>query len=296
MKKKTIADCKKTAQQKDGQCLSAVYENGNTKMLWQCKLEHKWFAVYNNIIHGRWCPYCAGKYVTIEDCRRAASINEGKCLSEKYITSITKYLWECKFGHQWLAVYNNIQQGQWCPDCTTTKKKTIEDCKQIAKQNNGDCLSEKYINCKTKMLWKCNFGHRWSSVFDKIVQGCWCPECSRGKNQRQLFEIIKNIFISYSILYNFRGFEWLKLKKKLELDIFVKDLKLAIEYDGKQHFNSVEFWGGNIFFDKTKERDQLKNNLIAAHPDDVKHFIRIPYWEAITEENVRRILAENGVI
>ena len=82
----------------------------------------------------------------------------------------------------------------------------------------------------------------------------------------------------------------------MELDIYIADLKLAIEYDGKQHFKPIDFWGGIEQYQKTQHRDQLKNKLIAEHPEEVKHFIRIPYWEKLTEENVKRILTENKVV
>lgn len=41
---------------------------------------------------------------------------------------------------------------------------------------------------------------------------------------------------------------------------------------------------------KTKKLDQRKNKLISEHSEDVKIFIRIPYWEPITEENAKRLL------
>ncbi|MCP4898302.1 MAG: hypothetical protein GY906_15115, partial [bacterium] len=39
----------------------------------------------------------------------------GKCLSDTYINTHTKLLWECKQGHQWEAKPSNIKSGRWCP-------------------------------------------------------------------------------------------------------------------------------------------------------------------------------------
>ena len=82
----------------------------------------------------------------------------------------------------------------------------------------------------------------------------------------------------------------------MELDIYIPDLKLAIEYDGIQHFKPIEFWGGKEAFEKQQQRDQLKNKLISEHPEDVKIFIRIPYTESIIKENIQRILFDSGVV
>jgi hypothetical protein len=41
----------------------------------------------------------------------------GRCLTERYSNSQTRLEWECKRGHQWLASFNSIKQGSWCPEC-----------------------------------------------------------------------------------------------------------------------------------------------------------------------------------
>ena len=45
------------------------------------------------------------------------------------------------------------------------------------------------------------------------------------------------------------------------LDIYIPDLKLAIEYQGQQHFEPVEIFGGKIALEKTKEMDKRKKSL-----------------------------------
>ena len=49
--------------------------------------------------------------------------------------------------------------------------------------------------------------------------------------------------------------EWLK---PLHLDIFVPSKKLAFEYQGKQHFEPIDFFGGEESFQYTQKRDQRK--------------------------------------
>lgn len=56
--------------------------------------------------------------------------------------------------------------------------------------------------------------------------------------------------------------DWLKPQK---LDLFIPDLKLAIEYQGEQHFMPIEVFGGEEGFQSTKERDIRKNELCKAN-------------------------------
>jgi hypothetical protein len=42
-------------------------------------------------------------------------------------------------------------------------KLTLDIAKEIACNMEGECLSEKYINSKAPMLWKCAKDHLWSA-------------------------------------------------------------------------------------------------------------------------------------
>ncbi len=56
----------------------------------------------------------------------------GRCLSRQYINPRTPLLWECRYGHQWEAVYHSIKRGSWCPTCSTGLGERI--CKEFFEQ------------------------------------------------------------------------------------------------------------------------------------------------------------------
>lgn len=53
-----------------------------------------------------------------------------------------------------------------------------------------------------------------------------------------------------------------------------------IEYDGKQHFEPVVFFGGEDGFNKTKKRDQIKNTYCQTHNIPL---LRLPYILSMEE-------------
>jgi hypothetical protein len=103
---------------------------------------------------------------------------------------------------------------------------------------------------------------------------------------------------------NYTQFDWLRNKTrrgKQQIDIFVPSVKLAIEYDGAQHFRPVRFGGISIElarenFKKQKRSDKLKDKKIKDHPEDVAFFIRIRYDEHLDETSIRDRLVEAGAL
>jgi L-rhamnose mutarotase len=182
----TIEDMQKIAAERGGKCLSAEFINSQTKLLWECIEGHQWEATPATIKQGTWCPNCAGNVrSTIEDMQKIAMTRGGKCLSDVYVNSQTKLLWECIEGHQWEATPNKIKSGRWCPNCANCANKlhgdsrrlSIEEMVQIAKDRSGRCLSQIYINNRTKLLWECSEGHRWEAVPAVVKKGHWCHVC-----------------------------------------------------------------------------------------------------------------------
>lgn len=65
---------------------------------------------------------------------------------------------------------------------------TIEEMRDIARSRGGECLSEKYINSKTKLRWRCSEGHEWEAIPNNVKNHHrWCPFCyveNRKKKKR----------------------------------------------------------------------------------------------------------------
>ncbi len=182
--KKNIEQCKEHAITKGGECLSEEYVNSDSNLLWKCCYGHEWIAPFGRIMSGSWCNECGGtKKKTIEDCIRYAEEKGGKCLSKKYIDNRGKILWVCEFGHEWYASFASINNGHWCHECGGVKRQTLEDCKIVASEKGGECLSEEYINGFTNMLWRCGNGHEWNTTFMSIKHKSWCQECVGTKKK-----------------------------------------------------------------------------------------------------------------
>lgn len=91
-----------------------------------------------------------------------------------------------------------------------------------------------------------------------------------------LFYMIKNLYPKAEVLQHYHP----PFLDGLELDIFIKDQNVGIEYQGIQHFKSVKHWGGEESLKEVKKRDHLKKRLCEKNNVTLIYFY---YNENVTE-------------
>lgn len=102
----------------------------------------------------------------------------------------------------------------------------------------------------------------------------------KWKSEELMYECIKKIFNKKQVIHQYRPY----YLGKLSYDVFVCGENIAFEYQGKQHFEPVDFFGGEKSFDEQQKRDKIKKELSAKN--NIK-LIYINYWEDITVELIK---------
>ena len=209
--------------------------------------------------------------------REFALNKNGKCLSITYKNVNTKLTWKCSRGHEWEATPLNVLFNQtWCPECAGTKRKTINDMKDLATKKGGQCLSLQYKNNKTKLLWKCADGHKFEAAPNNVKNGWWCPYCNWYKNEEKCRFILE-------LLLKTKFKKTRTLIKGFELDGYSQKFNLAFEYNGEQHY-------GLLFFKFTEDKlNKIKIQDIKKKEECKKRGINlliIPYTETKNLENL----------
>jgi len=217
--------------------------------------------------------------------RELASQKNGKCLSSQYVNFRTKLKWECAVGHCWWAIPGNIMNGKWCPYCShhhSDAKEHMKELVRIASQKGGKCLSPIYINARTPLEWQCSDGHQWFSAPMNIKRGRWCHSCFKSKylTEQKCRYIFQSIFG--------KKFPTRRMGK-IELDGYNKELNIAFEYNGKQHYVPSKYFK-NFSLQKRQQIDRQKRNTCL---DLDITLIIIPYWEAKTDDNLIRYISSN---
>lgn len=125
-------------------------------------------------------------------------------------------------------------------------------------------LREDTVEYLYTVIWKRYLSIK-KIVVDEIKQSF---RLKRWVNESLLANLINEIFNGYTIYRNYRP----QILGGLELDIYIQELKIGIEYQGIQHTKPVNLWGGERGFEKCKENDKRKAILCKENNIDLVYF------------------------
>lgn len=98
-------------------------------------------------------------------------------------------------------------------------------------------------------------------------------------SEEKLFKLVKKFFKGHKVIYQHKPFFLISaLGGQMSYDIYVPHLSLAIEYQGKQHFEPVDYFGGIKSFKRGQQRDKLKLQISKKHNITLIYY---NYWEDI---------------
>ncbi len=118
----------------------------------------------------------------------------------------------------------------------------------------------------------------------KIHEDGFIP--AKWKNEFELYLLVKKYYSD--AIYQYRD-DWLGLQS---LDIYIPSLHVGIEYQGIQHYEAIDFFGGEKSFEDRKLKDDAKrvkcknNNIL---------LIEWKYTVDVNEKNLNNVLVGNGL-
>lgn len=151
-----------------------------------------------------------------------------------------------------------------CPQCaleerTRTTKEILEEAKKVH-GNKYDYSKFDYKGKNHKVTIICPKHGEFEQLPYNHLKGNGCPHCASEMNVREtkLFDSLVKDFPELEFIHSYRN---RKLLDRLELDIFSEKYKIAIEYQGEQHYRPLEIYGGETRFKKQLELDNLKKEI-----------------------------------
>jgi hypothetical protein len=143
----------------------------------------------------------------------------------------------------------------------------------------------------------CKEHGRFDVTANKHLADGICPVCKKlflhiSSGEYTVKETLSSIGVSFEREYYLKRLGATGNSARLRFDFYIPSLNIAIEYDGQQHYNPVEIWGGQDMLEVNKKRDNLKN--IFCRENNI-HLLRIPYTSLTVSKDVLDFIKECSV-
>lgn len=270
------------------------YTNSQTKVCIICPKHGEFWQTPNHHLQGKKCRICYGNYTPdrYEFIWKVIQKHGYKYDYRKvnYINNKTKVCIIChKHGEFWISPHDHLS-GDGCFRCSKTKKLTTEEFIEKAKEvhdNKYDYSKVKYVNNKTKVCIICHkHGEFWQTPNNHVFKKASCPicKCSSSILEHETKAALFNKNINYVCQYRNKN-----LLGKMSIDFYLTDYNIAIECQGIQHFEPIDYFGGDNAFKDTVKRDIKKYNICMKNKIKIYYYTRynnIIYNEIYRENNV----------
>ena len=257
------------------------YVNSRSKVCIICPKHGEFWQKAMTHLEGRGCKKCRGgnKVSTLIDfIDQAKKVHGDKYDYSKveYTNSQTKVCIICpKHGEFWQTPNSHLN-GAGCTSCwkenrVLGKEEFIKRAREVH-GDKYDYSKVNYINASTSVCIICpKHGEFWQTPHSHL-NGNGCQFCSNEGNisENKLYdELIHNI---KDEIIKQKKFKWLKYKNPMSIDFYIPSKKIAIEYQGKQHFKPVQWYGGKDIFEELLKRDKQKIKLCEKNGIKLLHF------------------------
>lgn len=165
------------------------------------------------------------------------------------------------------TTFHDLLRGNGCSLCgiEKSKAKRMKDVNEVIEiANKAHDFKYDYSEINYKGMYHditpiCPIHGKFRvNAYNHLYYHCGCPECSTRKhyNEKVLYDFIKENY--QDAIYNYHNAD---IFGRLSLDIYIPSLNVGIEFQGGQHFQAVEYFGGEKTFKLILERDRLKRKI-----------------------------------
>lgn len=265
--------------------------NKNTKIIIICPKHGHFKQTPGAHIKGQACPKCSRENMVLlvkqnkskSFFEKAPKIHDNKYsyLKVNYINCYTNVTILCKEHGYYEQTPSNHLAGRGCLICArielTKKTETFINDANTVHNNIYNYDKSVYENSKNKIIITCLKHGDFLQVPNRHLAGNGCPKCKLRIGEKTIFYFLDKNNIKYVFQ---KKFDDCKDKKKMPFDFYLPDYNICIEYNGRQHYMLIDFFGGAEAFETLKKHDLIKSNF--CRDNDIK-LIVIKYDQDITQ-------------
>jgi Zn finger protein HypA/HybF involved in hydrogenase expression len=241
------------------------YVNNKTKVKIICKKHGLFEQRPDNHLNGQNCPNCTNNNIKSnknefikKSLNKFGNIYDYSLVD--YVNNKTKVKIICKkHGLFEQRPDNHLKHKIPCKKCDSDNR--ILDSNTIMSyfiSTHGyfyDYSKFNYKGRKIKSIIICPYHGEFLQTPHTHILGSGCKKCHQSNGEKLVSNILNDLKIEFKTEFKFNN---CIDKSKLKFDFYIPSLNLCIEYNGLQHYKSVDFFGGEKYFKDIVRRDNIK--------------------------------------
>lgn len=257
------------------------YIDCNTKITIICPIHGEFQQSPSKHLYKQGCPKCKGvfRYNTqtwIEEAIKRFG-NKYDYSKVQYKKAHEKICIICPEHGEFYQTPANHLYGQGCPKCADLQLRKDRQWSQDhfieeAIAIHGDKYNYSkvnYINQNTKVEIICSKHGSFQQIPSVHLRGSGCPVCGCSHGERAISDYLDTNMIKYIKEYNIEAPIELRKTGICRIDFYIPKYNLFIEYNGIQHYQAHEYFGGEEGFQKQQERDNYVRQYAKQHNLDL---------------------------
>jgi hypothetical protein len=266
--------------------MSTEYINDKLPLKVICfKCTNEFTMCYRYLKKGSSCPLCSDKSTrpwTFEEVKQIIENDNNILISTEYKNCHEKLIIQCGgCENEYMMRLNHYIKGSRCKICNTEQIKadrrlSYEYVKKYIEDDDEKLISTTYENTNSHLDVQCNKCTQIYKVcFNSFRCNVRCPKCysSISKGEEKILNFLNEKGIIHKQQAKLPGCAH---KNILKFDFYIKDLNLAIEFQGQQHYKAVDLFGGVKSFEELQIRDKIKVDYCRKNKIGL---LIIPYWD-----------------
>jgi len=246
-----------------------IYSGRGNFVIIRCPV-HGFFKQKPEIhLKGSGCDQCRRdkrRTTTDEFIRKSKKIHKNKYdySKTKYISNKQKVTIICKTHGRFYQSPQKHLNGRGCDACGGSLNKTQRDfLKKCVEVHGGkyDYSKSVYKNSHKKLKIICRKHGSFNQTPASHWSGRGCPSCSSSYGE----SLIEKWLIKHNINFvHQKTFKNCYDKRQLPFDFFLPDYNTCVEYNGRQHYQRINFFGTQSYNDY-KKHDKIKKKFCKNH-------------------------------
>lgn len=277
-----------------------IYINKRSKVCITCPVHGDFWQNAQSHLNGCGCKECMKERfrITLDDfVRRAKDVHGDKydyslITNENFNGVSSQVDIVCKEHGVFVQIGYNHLNGKGCRLCAniamgkSLADTKIEFVKKAISAHGNKYLYDKvvYINQGIDVCITCPIHGDFFQRPSHHLNGAGCPMCKRSFGEERVAHFLKQNNIEFKEQFCFNNEYLFCGNIRLMVDFYLPQHNIVIEYNGGQHYKSIDYFGGQKALERQQERDMAVRQYCKEHKI---RLIEIPYTEF---DNIETIL------